>query len=116
MDLTNIMPRYGTREYQRLGIMLFALFAISVSMLTPDIAYAVFDGNFQPNSATVNNTNSSLVAWWKVISVWGMWAALLALAFSVLCMGGRLWYVPFALALIFMFGETLVNGLKNLMA
>lgn len=114
MVLTNVMPRYGTREHQRLGVMLIALLAIAILMLMPDLAMA-FDGSFKPNAETQTNVDSSFKAWWRFIAVPGMWLSLGALLFTVLFMGGRGWYIPLAIAGIFMFGEMFINGVKSLM-
>ena len=54
MVLTNVMPRYGTREHQRLGILLVALLVLAVCMLMPSAAFAAFDGTFKPDTATQN--------------------------------------------------------------
>lgn len=115
MVLTNVMPRYGTREHQRLGLLLIALFAIAILMLMPEFAYAAFDGTFKPDTKTQTNVDTSFAAWWRFIAVPGMWLSLGGLVFTVLFMGSRGWYIPLALAAIFMFGEMTIKGVKALM-
>lgn len=61
MVLTNVLPRYGQREHQRLGILLVALLAFAVFMLMPSMAFA-FDGTFKPDSATQTNVGTSFAA------------------------------------------------------
>src|SRR5690554_2691902 len=109
------MPRYGTREHQRLGLMLIALLAVAVLMLMPDFAMAAFDGSFKPNAETQTNVDSSFRAWWRFLAVPGMWFAFGALLFTVMFMGARGWYIPLAVAGIFMFGEMVIDGVKSLM-
>lgn len=114
MVLTNVMPRYGTREHQRLGILLFAVLVLAVFMLMPSAAFA-FDGTFKPDTATQSNVDNSFAAWWRFIAVPGLWLSLGGLVFTCLFMGMRGWYVPLALAGIFMFGEMAIKGVKSLM-
>lgn len=115
MHMTSFMPRYGSLEYRRLGVILMAVLIVALAMLVPDLAHAAFDGKFGPDAATVTNANSSFLAWWKAIAVWGLWISVAALVISVLFMGGRFWWVPVCVALICLFGESFVNGVKNLM-
>ncbi|HDS1721813.1 hypothetical protein NPS53_09890 [Pseudomonas putida] len=116
MVLTNVMPRYGTREHQRLGILLVALLVLAVCMLMPSAAFAAFDGTFKPDTATQTNVDTSFAAWWRFIAVPGLWLSLGGLVFTCLFMGMRGWYIPLALAGIFMFGEMAIKGVKTLMA
>ncbi|MQT57895.1 hypothetical protein GHO41_11145 [Pseudomonas sp. FSL R10-0399] len=115
MVLTNVMPRYGQREHQRLGILLVALLAFAVFMLMPSMAFA-FDGTFKPDSATQTNVGTSFAAWWRFIAVPGLWLSLGGLVFTCLFMGMRGWYIPLALAGIFMFGEMAIKGVMSLMS
>ena len=116
MTLTWFMPRYGTLEHRRLGSSLLALLVMVVALVVPDVVLAApFNGNFAPDTATVTNANSSFLAWWKAIAVWGLWISVAALVISVLFMGGRFWWVPVCVALICLFGESFVNGVKTLM-
>lgn len=112
--LTNVMPTYGTREHQRLGLLLIALLAIAVCMLMPSAAYA-FDGTFKPDTGTQTNVKTSFAAWWRFVAVPGLWLSLGGLVFTCLFMGMRGWYIPLALAGIFMFGEMTINGVMSLM-
>ncbi|MCF5381936.1 hypothetical protein GIW05_00170 [Pseudomonas syringae] len=116
MVLTNVMPRYGTRDHQRLGMLLIALMALAVLMLIPDFAFAAFDGSFKPNTVTTSNVDNSFSAWWKVIAGWGLWLSMLGLVFCVLCLKSQGWYIPAVLIAIFMFGEMVVNAVKGVMA
>lgn len=114
MVLTNVLPRYGTREHQRLGTLLFALLVLALVMLLPSAAFA-FDGTFMPDTTTQSNVDNSFKAWWRFIAVPGLWLSLGGLVFTCLFMGMRGWYVPLALAGIFMFGEMAISGVKTLM-
>lgn len=116
MVLTNVMPRYGTLEHRRLGILLLALFVLAIFLVIPNNAYAAFDGTITIDQTTSDNVNTSFAALWKKFSIWGLWFSLLGLAISVGCMSSKGWHIPFLLAAIFMFGEMVVNGFKNLMA
>lgn len=115
MDLTDVMPRYGTLEYRRLGLLLLALFVIAIFLVIPDSAYA-FDGTVTIDQTTNDNLNTSFAALWKKFSIWGMWISFIGLAISVGCLSSKGWHIPFLLAAIFMFGEMVVNGFKNLMS
>lgn len=88
MHMTSFMPRYGSLEYRRLGVILMAVLIMALAMLAPDLAHAAFDGKFGPDTTTVTNANSSFLAWWKAIAVWGLWISVAALVISVLFMGG----------------------------
>lgn len=115
MVLTNVMPRYGTREHQRLGILLVAMLIVALIMLMPQMAFAAFDGSFKPDTATQTNVDSSFAAWWRFIAVPGLWLSLGGFVFSVLFLRMAGWYIPLALAAIFMFGEMAIKGVKALM-
>lgn len=115
MVLTNAMPRYGTREHQRLGILLVAMLIVAVFMLMPQMAFA-FDGSFKPDTETQTNVDSSFAAWWRFIAVPGLWLSLGGFVFSVLFLRMAGWYIPLALAAIFMFGEMAIKGVRTLMA
>ncbi|MPQ69396.1 hypothetical protein [Pseudomonas sp. MWU12-2323] len=116
MVLTNVMPRYGTLEHRRLGILLLALFVLAIFLVIPDNAYAAFDGTIAIDQTTNDNVNNSFAALWKKFSIWGLWFSVFGLAISIGCMSSKGWHIPFLLTVIFMFGEMVVNGIKNIMA
>lgn len=113
------MPRYGTIEYRRLGLIMLMIGLAALCLLIPELANAqsagTFSGDFGPDKDLVTNVDKSLLGWWKVAAVWGLWLSLAALFISVVFFGGRFWWVPLAAAFICLFGETFVNGAKNLM-
>lgn len=115
MTLYNVMPRYGSREHQRLGMLLLALLATALLMLMPSLAHAAFDGSFKPDTAVQSNVDSSFRQWWRFFAVPGMWIGIIWLAVCVGCFGSRGWQVPLVLAAIFMFGEMFVDGVKKIM-
>lgn len=114
MDLKWLIPRQGTQEHRNLLQLVFALFAVAVAVIIPDLAIAAgFDGKFEPNSTTVSNTGNSFAAWWRAAVIPGMWVSAFFFLFSIFVMQGKLWGVPVGAALLFMFGEMLVNGVKT---
>ncbi|KQW19842.1 MULTISPECIES: hypothetical protein [Pseudomonas] len=115
MVIANVLPRYGTLQHQRLGMMLIALFALSLLMLMPDMAFAAFDGTAKPSSQVGTNLDSSARAWWKFLSTPLFWVSMIWLAVCVLAFSGRGWQVPLILACIFLFGELVVDGFKSWM-
>lgn len=115
MSTAQFMPRIGSLEHRRLRLLMLALLVFAITMLIPQLALAKFDGSFSPDSAMVENVNTSLTAWWKSIAIWGMWISLAALIISILFFGGRFWWIPIATCLIFLFGESFINGVKGLM-
>ncbi|MBJ2215979.1 MULTISPECIES: hypothetical protein [Pseudomonas] len=116
MVVSQYMPRYGSKEHRRLGVMLLALFVSAIAILMPDIALAAFTGDFAPNETIVTNTNSSASKWWKVLSFWGLYGGIGWLIVSILAFNGKYWACPFLIALAALFGEPFINGVKALMA
>lgn len=117
MDLTSFMPRYGTLQHRRLGLLMLSLLAIAIAMLLPDLASAAtFKGDFAPDQEIVEASQNSLKAWWKSLSIYGLWVSFGGLVISILFMGGRFWWVPVCVAIICLFAETLVTGVQNMMA
>lgn len=115
MSTFAFMPRHGTQEHRRLGLVLLAVLLMAVALAIPEMAFAAFKGDFAPDQAMVDTTNKSFLAWWKAIAVWGLWISVAALVVSVLFLGGRMWYIPVGVALICLFGESFVNGVKTMM-
>jgi len=113
--IANVLPRYGTLQHQRLGMMLLALLAISLLMLMPDLALAAFDGTAKPSTEVGTNLDGSFRAWWKFLSTPAFWVSMVWLAVCVLAFSSRGWQIPFVLAGIFLFGEMIVDGFKSLM-
>lgn len=115
MVIADILPRYGTPQHQRLGLMLIALFAFALMMLMPDLAFAAFDGTAKPSTEVGTNLDNSFKAWWKFLSTPLFWVSMFWLAVCVLAFSGRGWQTPAILACIFLFGEMVVDGFKSLM-
>lgn len=115
MVIANVLPRYGTPQHHRLGLMLMALFAFSLLMLLPDFAFAAWDGTAKPSTTVGTNLDSSARAWWKFLSTPLFWVSMVWLAVCVLAFSGRGWQTPLILACIFLFGELVVDGFKGLM-
>lgn len=115
MNTYSFMPRYGTLEHRRIGFLLFAALLIAFAMLTPQVALAAFDGSFGPDKNMVTNVNKSFTDWWKTIAVWGMWISAFAVLLSVLVFGGKFWWIPVCTALICLFAESFINGVKGFM-
>lgn len=115
MVIQPAMPRYGTHEHKRLGMLLLATLVIAIAMLIPDLAFAAFTGSVTPSTTVGTNIDNSFKAWWKWIATPAFWVSMLWLAVCVLCFGSRGWQIPVILGVIFLFGEMVVNGLKALM-
>lgn len=115
MVIANLLPRYGTLQHQRLGMMLLALLAISILMLMPDLAFAGFDGTAKPDATVGKNLDGSFRAWWKFLSTPAFWGSMIWLAICVFAFGCRGWQMPLLLGGIFLFGEMIVDGFKSLM-
>lgn len=115
MVIANFMPRYGTQEHKRLGLLLLALLAFSIIMLMPDIAFAAFDGTAKPAASVGTNLDGSFKAWWKFLATPMVWICMFWLVVSVAFFSGRGWIIPVIIGGIFLFGEMLVDGFKSLM-
>jgi hypothetical protein len=115
MNITSYMPQYGTREHKQMGMFLLMLLMVAIATVLPDIANAATAGDFKPNGEIITNVDSSFRAWWKALAVPAFWLSLGGLVFCVLFLGSKGWYIPLALAAIFMFGTTLVDGVKGIM-
>lgn len=110
-----MMPRYGTQEHKRLGLLLLALLIFSIVMLMPDMAFAAFNGTAKPTTEVGSNLDNSFRAWWKFLATPAFWASLFWLAVSVFFFSGRGWLIPVVLGAIFLFGEMIVDGFKSWM-
>ncbi|HBO2935415.1 TPA: hypothetical protein L4R50_000411 [Pseudomonas aeruginosa] len=115
MDLSNVLPRYGTREHRQLGLLLVTLLVVALVMLMPDFAFAAFDGTIKPDEKVAGNLDSSGRSWWRFFAKPGFWIAMFWLAGSVLFFSSRGWQLPFVLGAIFLFGEMVVDGFQALM-
>ncbi|MFL1449101.1 hypothetical protein ACI77O_11970 [Pseudomonas tritici] len=115
MTLTNFMPRYGTREHQRLGLLLFALFVAAVLMIAPSMAHAAFEGLAVPDTKLQSNVDTSFRAWWRFFAVPGLWISVIWLVICVACFGSKGWQVPLVIGAVFLFGEMFVDGVKKTM-
>jgi len=116
VDLSNVLPRYGTREHRQLGLLLVMLLVVALLMLMPDFALAAgFDGTIKPDEKVGTNLDSSARSWWRFLAKPGFWIAMIWLAGSVLFFSSRGWQVPFVLGAIFLFGEMVVDGFQALM-
>ncbi|HBO7921052.1 TPA: hypothetical protein L6A07_31230 [Pseudomonas aeruginosa] len=114
MDLSNVLPRYGTREHRQLGLLLVMLLVVALLMLMPDFALA-FDGTIKPDEKVGTNLDSSARSWWHFLAKPGFWIAMIWLACCVLFFSSRGWQLPFVLGAIFLFGEMVVDGFQVLM-
>lgn len=114
MVIANCLPRYGTQEHKRLGLLLLAVLAVSIIMLMPAVAFA-FDGSFKPNTQVGSNLDNSFRAWWKWLATPMVWVSLIWLIVSVAFFSGRGWILPVIIGGIFLFGEMVVDGFKSLM-
>lgn len=115
MVTADVLPRYGTLQHKRLGMMLVALLVFSLIMLMPDLALAAWDGTAKPSTSVGTNLDGSFRAWWKFLSTPFFWLSMFWLAVCVLGFSGRGWQIPAILAAIFLFGEMVVDGFKSLM-
>lgn len=116
MVIANFMPRYGTQEHKRLGLLLLAVLAVSIIMLLPDLAFAAgFNGTAKPATEVGSNLDSSFRAWWKFFATPLFWASMFWLIVSVFFFSGRGWMIPVVTGAIFLFGEMIVDGFKSWM-
>lgn len=108
------LPRYGSLEHKRLGMMGLMTLIIAFFCLIPDLAMA-FTGDFTPNDKVVTAVDGSFKKWWKTIAIPAFWLSLAGLVISVIFMGGRGWYIPLSTAALFLFGEMLITGVQKMM-
>lgn len=97
-------------DLRRFMIGVAVLLVIAALLLIPDLAHAAdaagsWNGEFGPNQELAKNTNNSMQGWWRTIAGWGLYLSLLALAFSIIFAGGKLWWIPVCFFLLCLFGE-----------
>lgn len=96
-------------DLRRFMIGAAVLLAVIALLSIPELAHAegsgAWNGQFGPNAELAKNANNSMQGWWRTIAGWGLYLSLLALAFSIIFAGGKLWWIPVCFFLLCLFGE-----------
>lgn len=113
--MTNVALSVSDIQLKRFALWAMSLAAVILCLLLPELAFAEEGSLFGSGADDLRNqSETSLRAWWEVISTYMLWIGLIYLAAVVVFFKGQTWFIALIIWAVAAWGDKVVDWVNAL--